>query len=150
MSAIKNAADVADYILFLVDENLGDNISNLKLQKLLYYCQGYFLALNNKPLFKEDILAWDYGPVVLSIYDKYKELGAASIPPVLKYNGNLNTPQKNLIGNVYQEYGQFSAGKLVEMTHTETPWKETPKNKVITHEKMRRFFYEEFRKNQIS
>jgi len=64
---VANAEDVADYIRFIIDENLGDNLSNLKLQKLLYYCQGYFLAFNGEPLFKEEIAAWTCGPVVPSV-----------------------------------------------------------------------------------
>lgn len=46
--------DVAKYFLSLCnDEESGDLISNLKIQKLVYYAQGFSLAINNKPLFKE-------------------------------------------------------------------------------------------------
>lgn len=45
-----------------------DQISNLKLQKLLYYCQGAFLAIKNEKLFEDDILAWTHGPVIEKIY----------------------------------------------------------------------------------
>jgi uncharacterized phage-associated protein len=141
-----NAEDVADYIRFIVDENLGDDLSNLKLQKLLYYCQGYFLAFNSKPLFEEEIVAWTYGPVVPCIYDKYKSYMAGSLPPVPKYEGNLNGRQKELIDVVYREYGQFSAGKLVELTHEETTWKETPEGGVISLEKMEKFFSDKIKK----
>jgi hypothetical protein len=75
----------------------------------------------------------DYCPVVLPVYNE-KEYRAASI---LKYDGSLNKTQ-------YQEYG-----KLVEMAHSEMPWKETPKNEVITPEKLKRFFREELTLNAV-
>ena len=61
-----NAAEIADYFLSLQDEEAGDGISNLKLQKLLYYGQGCFIALcgPENPLFHEKIYAWDLGPVI--------------------------------------------------------------------------------------
>ncbi len=76
--------DVAKYLLSLFKEDAekrvvgGDevaDISNLKLQKLLYYCQAYSYALMGKPMFAEDMEAWDYGPVVPSIYQEYKKYG---------------------------------------------------------------------------
>lgn len=54
MKIIK-ALNVAKYLLSLVNQDNGDTISNLKLQKLLYYVQGYYLAYFNKPLFNEKI-----------------------------------------------------------------------------------------------
>jgi uncharacterized phage-associated protein len=56
------ACSVAKYFVSLVDEEAGDSISNLKLQKLLYYAQGAHLALHNTPLFPEAIEAWTRGP----------------------------------------------------------------------------------------
>ncbi|KJW07325.1 Panacea domain-containing protein [Orientia tsutsugamushi] len=54
--------DVASYFLVLVDRAAGDVITQLKLQKLVYFAQGAHLALFDKPLFKEDIEAWENGP----------------------------------------------------------------------------------------
>ena len=138
----KSAKDVAQFLLSLIDINVGDTVSNLKLQKLLYYCQGYYLALYNKTLFEDKIYAWDYGPVVKTVYDTYKDFGSLALEPVANYAGKLTKSQKELILKVYEQYGQFSAGKLVEMTHSEFPWKTTPKNKEITIEKLKKFFDE--------
>ncbi len=138
----KSAKDVANFLLSLIDTNVGDTVSNLKLQKLLYYCQGYYLALYNKPLFEDKIFAWDYGPVVKTVYDEYKFYGSSAIVPVLNYSGNLTKCQKELVAKIYEQYGQFSAGKLVDMTHSESPWKSTKKNSEITIEKLRMFFNE--------
>ena len=68
--------DVALYFLFRARElEAGDTISNLKMQKLLYYAQGHFLATYKKPLFDDKIEAWKYGPVVKEVYDKFKIYG---------------------------------------------------------------------------
>ena len=56
----------------------GELMTNMKLQKMLYYQQGFHLAYFETPLFDEDIEAWMYGPVVPSMYEKYKEFGLKS------------------------------------------------------------------------
>lgn len=61
--------------------NSGELMTNMKLQKMLYYQQGFHLAYFDKPLFQEDIEAWMYGPVVPSMYEKYKEFGRNGIEP---------------------------------------------------------------------
>jgi Uncharacterized phage-associated protein len=73
------ASDIAKIILKLSNPDVGDIISNLKLQKLLYYVQGFALAMYDKPLFDEDIEAWMYGPVVPCVYQEYKEFGSGAI-----------------------------------------------------------------------
>ncbi len=45
-------------------------LSHLKLQKLLYFCQGFTLAMTGKPLFSEAIVAWEHGPVVREVWDE--------------------------------------------------------------------------------
>jgi uncharacterized phage-associated protein len=72
--------DAAKYFLAQVSEDAGDLISNLKLQKLLYYAQGFHLALYDEPLFPEAIEAWTHGPVVPDLYRHYKKYGAGAIP----------------------------------------------------------------------
>src|SRR5260363_307462 len=57
--------DVANYFLTLVEEEVGDALSNLKIQKLVYYAQGFHLALFSRPLFENAIEAWTHGPVIL-------------------------------------------------------------------------------------
>ena len=47
-------------------------ISNLKLQKLLYFIQAAFLVEKGHACFPDEIEAWDFGPVVPAVYYKYK------------------------------------------------------------------------------
>lgn len=118
--------DIANKIIANTDINQGETISNLKLQKLLYYMQGFFIAVFDKKLFEEPIEAWQYGPVVRDAYFYFKEFGPSSIS--LKDDEkiiDLTEPEDELFREVMKEYGQFSAIKLMNMTHEESPWKKT-------------------------
>ena len=59
--------DVAKYVIFYSNEKKYD-ISNLKLQKILYFIQAEFLVSENEPCFYEEIEAWNFGPVVPEVY----------------------------------------------------------------------------------
>ena len=76
-----SAFDVSEYILkgFSTPDE-GDIISNIKLQKLLYYAQGIHLVKHDKPLFKEKIHYHPYGPVVQEVYEKYRRHNGKAIP----------------------------------------------------------------------
>lgn len=116
--------DVADYFLSRCDEESGDTISNLKLQKLVYYAQGFSLALLGEPLFENKIEAWMHGPVVPDLYQKYKSFGNSALPPPDSFDAEkLSEGQLGLLEEVWDVFGQFSAWKLRNMTHEESPWK---------------------------
>lgn len=133
------ARQVADFFLSKADDDAGDLISNLKLQKLLYYAQGFYLALNDKPLFEEEIYAWTHGPVVPSIYDEFKEHGQAGIPKPAE-SPTFDEETVGLLDEVYTVFGQFSAWKLRNMTHEEPPWKRTKSGQVISKDALREYF----------
>lgn len=135
-----SAHEVAKYFLALVDEDAGDSISNLKLQKLLYYSQGFHLAMYHKPLFHEKIKAWDHGPVVPQVYHQYKEYGAGAIPKTDIDGRRYTDKVRELLNEVYSVYGQFSAGKLRSMTHGEPPWRDTPSGEEISQDAMEEYF----------
>ncbi|MBL8004968.1 MAG: DUF4065 domain-containing protein [Candidatus Kapabacteria bacterium] len=136
------ALQVANAILRFADEEEEDYFSNLKLQKLLYYLQGYHLAFFNKPLFLEDFKAWKHGPVIPIIYNKYNDYGSNGIPPNLDFDTKkyLSQEQIDLVENVCKEFGQFSSWKLSQMTHEEKPWKITPLNGIISKELLKEYF----------
>lgn len=135
------ALDVANVILKLSNPEVGDFISNLKLQKLLYYTQGFSLVILQQPIFEEDIKAWDYGPVVENVYHAFKGNGSEAICPNEEFDTSfLSEKELELLINVYEVYGQFSALKLMNMTHEEAPWKNTPRNGVISRDLMVSFF----------
>jgi uncharacterized phage-associated protein len=133
---------IADYFLAKTDEASGDSVSNLKLQKLLYYAQGSHLALYDKPLFPDPIEAWTHGPVVPPVYHVYKQYGSSPIPVPADFSfARYSEEIIGFLDEVYSVYGQFSAWKLRDMTHSEQPWIEAFDSKsFISHESMKRFF----------
>lgn len=121
-----------------------DFISNLKLQKLLYYAQGIHSALYDEPLFTESIEAWQYGPVVDAVYQKYKANGADGIKDFTPPEENFKPTEETTLQFVQNAFGQFSAWKLAEMTHEEMPWKDTPRNEVIPLERIHSYFKDNY------
>jgi uncharacterized phage-associated protein len=140
------AIEVARYFLSLVDEETGDLLTNLKLQKLLYYAQGFHLAIFDEPLFPEPLEAWSHGPVVSGVYHHYKEFGSNPIPPEELDFTLFSEDQVEFLNDIYNTFGQYSAWKLREMTHDEPPWKdaydEDVPGIVITHEALIKYFKE--------
>lgn len=139
------ALTVAEHIIRRCNK-LGRPISNLKLQKILYFVQAEFLVTTGYVCFQEEIEAWDFGPVVPVVYHRYKVYGSASIPYFLRgtAHGILESDVKIMDG-IIDECAKYSAAKLVEITHNQTPWKKAYRssNKVITPESMKQYFEEE-------
>lgn len=133
--------NVAKYLLSFQGEDASDAISNMKLQKLLYYAQGFALAILGRPLFSEDFEAWEYGPVVPSVYKQYKKYGFKAIPPVdINIKKAFKDEEVKLLDQVYNVFGQYSAWALSEMSHNTAPWKETANNSIISKEVMKNYF----------
>lgn len=138
--------EIADWFLayndFMKTNQGADGISNLKLQKLLYYAQSAFLALKNTPLFSNDIVAWNHGPVIEEIYHKYKEYGFNDIDKFDEVKIDEDT--EKLLTEVYNVFGEYSAWGLRNLTHTEKPWLSTNKNSIISQELMKESFKENY------
>lgn len=140
-----SALNIARYIIERCNLQ-GKPISNLKLQKILYFVQAEFLVTRNQPCFAEEIEAWDFGPVIPEVYHKYKIYGGASIPTIGKAM-NLIAISKNdqvLINGMVDECAKYSASALVELTHNQTPWIEAyyseGYNNVIPKNKIKEYF----------
>lgn len=114
--------DVAEFFLSKSDDDSEQFMSNLKLQKLVYYAQGFSLALLGRRLFSEPIEAWQHGPVVPELYRKYRDCGSSAIPAAEYNRQAFRRDELSLLEEVYEVYGQYSAWKLRELTHSEDPW----------------------------
>ena len=136
------AREVADYFLGSVEPDSGDNLSNLKLQKLVYYAQGFHLAMKDgEPLFDEPIEAWAQGPAVPSLYQEFKVHGSGGLPLPEPFDpARFDEETREILDEVWNVYGQFSAWKLRDMTHEEPPWKEAVLGGPISREVMRHYF----------
>ncbi len=114
---------IGTWIINNTERDSGEAITHLKLQKLLYYVEAWFLANFDKPLFEISPQAWTHGPVYRPIFDKYKKYRWESLPA--ERNVSMSKDLTSFVRAVYDEYGQFSAKKLELMTHSEDPWKNT-------------------------
>ncbi len=111
---------IATWFVNHVDRDAGEAITHLKLQKLVYYAQAWYLANFDKPLCEEDHQAWAHGPVYKSLYDKYRDHGWQSLP--VERHKSIDSNLEGFLKSVFDEYGQYGAKKLEELTHSETPW----------------------------
>ena len=119
--------------------NSADDISNLKMQKLLYYAQGCSLASLMRPMFDDEIIAWKHGPVVESIYRKYHSYGNKGIsenPRLPRFDPDVD----RLLINTYNAFAKYSAWELANLTHMEDPWKMTPLNSAIPLTLIKNYF----------
>lgn len=98
-----------------------ESMTHKKLQKLCYYVQALYLAINKEPLINTYFEAWVHGPVSPELYNEYRTYGMRSIP---KFEGQttIDPNSRTFIKMIYDIYGDLSANKLEQMTHTEDPW----------------------------
>lgn len=116
------ALDVARYLVEHADAE--DDLSNLKLQKLCHYAQGFALAVWGRELFDEPVERWQHGPVVSVVYHAYKHWDRARITEPTDGEPLADEQARELLDAVYKHYSQYSAWALRERTHREPPWKE--------------------------
>jgi uncharacterized phage-associated protein len=112
--------------LFMVWANRdGDLITNLKMQKLLYYAQAWYLVNFNKPIFSDLIEAWPLGPVIPEVYHRFKSFGAAPIvySPKGEIEDSFTQNQLKFLVDYFKVYIGASATDLVNLSHNEKPWK---------------------------
>lgn len=123
-----SAETIANWFLTNIDRESGDSITHLKLQKLLYYAQAWYMVLTENEsepiLFEERIEAWTHGPVVREIYNKYRDMGYDSLP-IPDDDIVLDEETEEILKEVMRVYGKYEAKYLEELTHQEDPWKIT-------------------------
>jgi uncharacterized phage-associated protein len=146
--------DIADYFIALSNET-GSLITNLKLQKLVYYTQAWHLAMFETPIFAEEFEAWIHGPVLPDLFYQYKgtyyrpiernDLNAESMAFLRKKFGKTLS---NLIENVVEEYFGMESYALEQTTHAEEPWlkarknlpQDAPSHEIISKESMKKYY----------
>lgn len=153
--------DVAKYILSKI------TCTQLKLQKLVYLCFADYLCDTGKKLFIDKIYAFKYGPVVETVYRKYKEYG---YKPIEKETGDIDSknifemPAKSRIlfaedgtekimsiEKTLKKYGDLTAGELVELTHRDSaPWSKTTKSTLISYSEIKLDTIKEFHQYELN
>ncbi len=157
MESRYKALDIAKYIVQYSNKEKYE-ISNLRLQKLLYFVQGQFILEKSKFCFEDELEAWKYGPVVPSVYSFYKYYGNFSIEERPEYaidwqtgkiqdvyfdDNKIREEDKSIINTIVKNAQEYSVNQLVNITHQQSPWKvavKTGLNSVITKESLKDFF----------
>ena len=131
-----SAAAIANWFLDRAERDRVP-VDPMKLQKLIYFAHGWYLALTGRPLITEHPEAWDYGPVIPSIYHEFKNFGrdpitrrilkleslGASVKELL--NSRLVSPKiepedtdtQNFLERIWEVYGGLTGVQLSNMTH---------------------------------
>jgi uncharacterized phage-associated protein len=125
---------IANYFLDLARAS-GESITPMKLQKLVYYAHGWYAGQMGKPLINEAVEAWQYGPVIPSLYHEFKQFGASVITrKACEFDGSkfqeVSLPEdpsiRKFLENIWGSYGRYTGITLSEMTHaTGSPWDTT-------------------------
>jgi uncharacterized phage-associated protein len=144
---IRTASEIAQYFI-VSSQRKNKPISNLKLQKLLYYAQAWHLVLQDSPLFSDNIEAWVHGPVVRQVFRAYRSFGWRPLEIDCKSTVDFDNQTMQHLNEVAAVYGKFDGIELERMTHSEAPWRDArgslapdePSNRVITHEAMKQFY----------
>ncbi len=140
-----SAAAVANRFLRLAWQD-DKEITPLKMQKLVYFAHGWHLALFERPLLAETVQAWQFGPVIGSLYRIFRHFGAKpirSLASVVTQYGLLPAEldreasseeeiqrAEAVIDRVWEQYGKFSASRLTTLTHSpDSPWSRVPSKK---------------------
>src|SRR6266852_7007588 len=119
MPYIYSAKTVGNYFLELGERD-GVPIDPLKLQKLVYLAHGWSLVFLQRPLIKEPVEAWRYGPVVQTLYKEFKRFGASEITEYAQGTeptSALDQDTKTLLEAVWHRYKLLSPIQLSMLTH---------------------------------
>lgn len=141
-----NSIDVANFFIDLAKSDPYNDMTNIRVNKMLFFAQGWSLVRRGMPLFEEELCAWPYGPVAPSVYRAFQPCGNQKI---VDFSGEF-TPEKfesdeiELLLDVSREYDKYSTTKLVNMTHEKgSPWHQVYKeheSKIISKSSIREYF----------
>ncbi|MCM1158706.1 MAG: DUF4065 domain-containing protein [Bacteroidales bacterium] len=134
--------DAARYLVYLSYHVKRGSLTPLKLQKLLYFSQGWSYVWDGTPLFLDEFEAWQYGPVNVKVYNWFKQYGRQEIP---EFEGKVcifyNMDDKETLDAIWNNYYAYSAFELVELTHAQEPWQIAyENNETIKNQDIKSFF----------
>lgn len=114
------AKQVASYFIEKASQlNENNDLTNLKLQKMLYFAQVEHLKKYGEPLFDDPIEAWKYGPVIPAIYEWLKDCGAYQITrfDIETDTNGVDGEMASFLEEIWERYSIYSASGLVKKTH---------------------------------
>lgn len=149
------AMEVANFFIKVGSQGEGNEMTNARINKLLYFAQGWSLATRGKPLFDEDIEAWKFGPVVRDVYRTFNYSGRNPIVETADDFDLNNIPEDDfrLMLDVFTNYMNDSTSALIYKTHEKgTPWDmvyNENEKVVIPNELIKEYFLEQDKPKDI-
>ncbi len=122
-----SAIHVARILIELAEEDRDvdqELMTHMKLQKLLYYVQGWSLARRGQSAFDDQLEAWAHGPVVRAVHNQLRGTGKNPIAKIQLEEGPVDADLRSFIACVWMDYRSLSAIELRNVTHKESPWKD--------------------------
>lgn len=113
---MRKAESVANYVI-AYGMKIGHPVSNLQLQKILYYIQVHFLKKKGIPFFKDEIEAWQFGPVIPTVFYQYAAFGPAPITMFKTQKIDLEQEEKKDLEKIVKEKAVLSLLEIVADTH---------------------------------
>lgn len=122
-----NSTQIADWFIRRAfdERDNGTILTQLKLQKLLYYAYVWWLVLSGNKLFDDNIEAWEYGPVVRTQYARLKKYNekAIKLQEIITDINEIPQDKQQHLEKIWQMYGKYDVFYLVNKTHNEQPWR---------------------------
>lgn len=124
-------------------------LTPLQVIKLTYLCQAWMLGMYEMPMFKQNIEAWEYGPVIDDVYQEVKKFGSRPVTDLIKAKSgeDFDEYESHILDEVYRVFGEYDGLDLSALTHAEeSPWFQTKlknprrKNAVIKHDLIRDYY----------
>ena len=128
-----DAREVSNFVLKLADAR-GKPLTQMMLLKIIFYAHGWYLASNHKPLFRQPVEAWEYGPVVKVVRDAFKDFGKKPITrcaerlnletgELIEVSSRLSSEDERFVEVIFDNYAKYRAAQLSDMTHEkDSPW----------------------------
>lgn len=140
-----SAIEVADRLLAFAKQN-GHSFTPMQVLKLVFLCHGWMLGLYGRPLVKDQIQAWRYGPVIPNLYHAVKDYRSAPIArPIGQRAKKFNAQEDDVIRQVYEVYGRYDGPTLSNITHTHgSPWDQvfSPNRNMLIKDEIIGAYYE--------
>lgn len=118
-----DARSVANALIDWAAENQRP-FTPMQIIKLVYICHGWMLGLHGRPLIFQPVEAWQYGPVISTVYQGVKQFGGSHVTGKIEArDGEFDEIESDLIEQVCDKYSRLSGIALSRLTHAQdTPW----------------------------
>lgn len=120
-----DSRNIANWFIRRARRDKGRSLTNMQLQKLVYFAHGWAMALHRHPLVRDPIQAWEFGPVIPPLYKSLAKWGPNPVTSPIEGTPEEEIPpyQEEVLEQVYTAYAKYPASVLSSLTHAKgTPW----------------------------